>query len=204
MNNLTKEEKAKVFAMYAGIPCVKHPCDSAAFTYLGQVPIRFCEKNYYQGSLKPVLHGDWSGGTNPQYSDAGMCEWVDITLLLTPLSEITDEDAIEVAKITDAVGGSNLLVDRRKEHLLIYHRMNDTVYTSNPKDCVYFYPESFEVFYQNDNGDIQDTTMCRIHFIIQFLISRGYSVPLFFGIDHWANGMDAIQLGIGIAKTKEG
>ena len=34
------------------------------------------------------------------------------------------------------------------------------------------------------------------------LIIWGYAVPLFFGVDHWANGKTAIELGIGIDKTK--
>ncbi|HTG55464.1 MAG TPA: hypothetical protein VL943_04305 [Niabella sp.] len=179
MNNLTKEEKAKVFAMYAGIPCVKHPCDIAAFTYLGQVSIRFCEKNYYQGPLKPVLHGDWSGGTNPQYSDAGMCEWEDITLLLTPLSEITDGHLEQLCEILGCT-----------PHLT-YQMMTDLL-----------------TVLVNDEMPIEETgitlNMLSIFYLHQFLISRGYSVPLFFGIDHWANGKTPIELGIGIAKTKEG
>lgn len=32
----------------------------------------------------------------------------------------------------------------------------------------------------------------------QYLISKHYDVPLWFGINHWANGKTAIQLGIAI------
>lgn len=37
-------------------------------------------------------------------------------------------------------------------------------------------------------------------FMYQYLISKGYAVPLFFGINHWANGKTAIQLQIAIDK----
>ncbi len=36
----------------------------------------------------------------------------------------------------------------------------------------------------------------------QQLIIWGYAVPLFFGIDHWANSKTAIELGIAIAITQ--
>lgn len=38
--------------------------------------------------------------------------------------------------------------------------------------------------------------------VYMYLVSRGYSVPLFFSPGHWANGRDAITLGIAIDKTK--
>jgi len=34
----------------------------------------------------------------------------------------------------------------------------------------------------------------------QYLILNKYAVPLFFGVDHWANGKTAIELGIAIGK----
>lgn len=35
----------------------------------------------------------------------------------------------------------------------------------------------------------------------QYLIFKGYAVPLWFGVNHWANGKTAIELGIAIDKT---
>ncbi len=35
----------------------------------------------------------------------------------------------------------------------------------------------------------------------QLLVLNGYAVPLFFGLNHWANGKTAIELGIAIDKT---
>ena len=36
--------------------------------------------------------------------------------------------------------------------------------------------------------------------LFQYLTSKGYAVPLWFGIDHWANGKTAIELGLAIEK----
>jgi hypothetical protein len=36
--------------------------------------------------------------------------------------------------------------------------------------------------------------------LFQYLISKGYAVPLWFGIDYWANGKTAIELNIAIQK----
>lgn len=33
-----------------------------------------------------------------------------------------------------------------------------------------------------------------------FLTQQGYSIPLFFGVNHWANSKNAIELGIAIKK----
>lgn len=86
-------------------------------------------------------------------------------LLLTPLSEITDEDAIEVG---DLLG-----------------------FTTHKNEMgKWFVRDGFV-----HRTDAHPMRYINIH---QFLISRGYSVPLFFGIDHWANGLTAIELGIAI------
>ncbi len=34
----------------------------------------------------------------------------------------------------------------------------------------------------------------------QYLVQQGYAVPLFFGLNHWANGKTAIELGVAIEK----
>lgn len=48
---------------------------------------------------------------------------------------------------------------------------------------------------QNEFFEIDYTTY-------QYLISKGYAVPLWFGVDHWANGKTAIELGIAIEPNK--
>lgn len=72
-----------------------HPCDAAPFKYRG---VRYCPDDAEQ-KFRPVLYGDWSGGTNPNLACESHSDWNDVKVLLTPLSAITDEHAIEVAKI---------------------------------------------------------------------------------------------------------
>jgi hypothetical protein len=173
---LNNKDKERVYAMYSGIPCVKHPCDSALFTYVGQIPSDFCTKNFYQGEMKPVLYGDWSGGTQPHLSAYGTCEWDDVIMELKDLSQISDEDAVEVAKI---VQGENFYDSWMKDGGLVFHGKRFIQRTFNREDNPMQY------------------TLHGIQ-IFQFLISRGYAVPLWFGIDHPCNGMTAITLGLAI------
>lgn len=88
----TNEFLAAMFAAYWGT-VVAHPCDMCAFEYRGVRIISDVDP------VRPRMWGDWSGGTNPNMSCESYADWVDCKLILTPLSEISDEDAIEVAKI---------------------------------------------------------------------------------------------------------
>lgn len=93
-------------------------------------------------------------------------------LLLTPLDKITDEDAIEVANICH-----NYLAKRIQGKTgYSFLACNDSVINCG-------------VIYHKLNSAA-----------FQYLISKGYAVPLWFGIDHWANGKTAIELGIAIDK----
>ena len=76
----------------------QHPCDRAPFKYRGVKYLKDDVKYQY----RPVLFGDWSGGTNPELSCESYSDWDDIKLILTPLNKISDADAIEVAKIACA------------------------------------------------------------------------------------------------------
>lgn len=66
--------------------------------------------------------------------------------------------------------------------------------------------EDAAICWENDNyiPDTQDIKHVSRLFVEmsakqhQFLISRGYSVPLFFAPNHWANGKTPIELGIAI------
>lgn len=77
-----------------------HPCDRNPFEFRG-----FKHSTDDTQAIKEkffvVLYGDWSGGTNPQYSTTSHTYISDCKLVLTPLTKISDEDAIEVAKIYD-------------------------------------------------------------------------------------------------------
>jgi hypothetical protein len=92
-------------------------------------------------------------------------------LLLTPLSKITDEHAIEVTKIEEPVeltgtktAGTNRTVGYGKSLVI---------------NCI----------------------SCLHWKTYQYLIQQGYAVPLFFGLNHSCNGKDAIELGVAIDKT---
>lgn len=130
---LTKEEIAKVFAMYLGCK-VK------------------CSKS---GALADV------------YSPYACADYGYWQLLLTPLSEITDEHAVEVARAFNSISKN----------------IDDKSASEYGKSVV-------EVCMQDVN------TYCH-------LISKGYDVPIWFGINHWANGKTAIELGIAISNQKK-
>lgn len=75
-----------------------HPCDRSPFEFRGfkhsTDDVQAIKEKFFV-----VLCGDWSGGTNPQYSATSHTYISDCKLVLTPLSKISDEDAIEVAKL---------------------------------------------------------------------------------------------------------
>jgi hypothetical protein len=150
-DQLTNEEIARVFAMYWGCE-VQHR--------LGETGrIRSVVQNMAQGYeytiVNKVIHPH--------------------TLLLTPLSKISDEDAIEVAKMYG--------YDFSKKSPTASEILKWT------KDSLshFGYPSAgFGIRYID---------------IFQYLIQKGYAVPLFFGIDHPLNGKTAIEIGIAIDKT---
>lgn len=84
---ITNEVIAKIFSQYLGSECT-HPCDRASFKFIG-----------INDEKKPILFGDWSGGTNPETSCNSWTEWNKIKLLLNHISNITDEDMVELMKI---------------------------------------------------------------------------------------------------------
>lgn len=145
---LTNEENEKVFAMYWGQP------------YL------VCYNLEGNAVIDPIS-GNAIGEIEPDIENKR-----DL-LLLTPLSSITDEDAIEVAnKIAGIEGSVHYSLQQRGRELVndLYKRYNN----------------------------ITHFIVIEIH---QYLISKCYDVPLFFGIGHPCNGMTAIQLGIAIDKN---
>jgi hypothetical protein len=86
---LNKENKALFIAQYYGQTVAGHECDKCDFK-LTEISLL---------DLEVGLWGDWSGGTNPQCACNDIVSVSDVWLNLKPLSSITDEDAIEVARI---------------------------------------------------------------------------------------------------------
>ena len=97
-------------------------------------------------------------------------------LILTPLSSITDEHAIEVAK---CCGFNNISwSDKRKRSI--------------GKEIVYAISDNVSISYE--------VYAFEITYVFQYLIQQGYAVPPFFGIGHPCNGKTAIELGIAESK----
>ena len=96
--NIAKELYPHIYGAYYGSP-VCHPSDFASFEYRGVKSIN--------GVIHPVLYGDWSGGTNPNLSCESHTDWDEIKLKLKRLSNITDEDALEVCKLLGRYGGTH-------------------------------------------------------------------------------------------------
>lgn len=142
-NNLTEREIIKVYGMYIG-------CDL-------QCPLSESPKT--NGIVK-------CGGIG--YEDAYNAlywttkEWEYCKLILTPLSAITDEHAIDAALV-----GEYLFDDEDKE------------------DCK-------RVISYFRNGEIDSWKS------YQYLVLQRYAVPLFFGVNHWANGKTAIELNLAV------
>lgn len=154
---LTKEEIAKVFAMYM------------------DAKVRVCLYGYttnINAISKGLISLDNSPTNNRPTAFVSQSVW-GIRLLLRPLSAITDEDAIEVAKLSLFTGNPEAYVKVGKD--IIERVINYKSYTHRR---MVFCPEQY-----------------------LFLISKGYAVPLFFAPNHWANGKTAIELGIAIDNT---
>jgi len=103
----------------------------------------------------------------------------DWKLLLSRLEDITDEDADYIHRIlgiTENEAGYNTSVADVKKGII-----ENGLFALHLFD---FYGGITEVF--------------------QWLLKKGYAVPLFFGLAHWANGKTAIELGIAIDKNKKG
>ena len=98
----------------------------------------------------------------------GRSDWV--RPVLTPLASITDEHAVEVAKLSFKVR-----------------------YCENNTPILHFVGR--EVL----GSDYKNVLKWEIR---EYLISKGYAVPLWFGLNHWANGKTAIELEIAIEKQQ--
>lgn len=160
---LTNEQIARVFAMYLG-------CE---FKY---------EENEETSILESVDTSGLIGDENRDDSGEGWYGLDDCKLLLTPLSGISDEDAIAIANVRGKRGGSwacNMAKDEDERQYNIQRGKKRL-------QGLWEYETSFDASY----------------YIIQYLIQKGYAVPLFIEVGHPDNGKDAIQLGIAIDKTQ--
>jgi len=173
MYKLTNEEIAKVFAMYLGCKCfdIYDNCDA-------------------------VLSGVHYGNVIIETKIKKERLFSEVQLLLFPLSKITDEHAIEVAKIC----GETFLKTVPINTLQLYIICASTLNGSRTDRSIWMENGIIELYTNTGDWGGSKTTSVNSFAIYQHLISKGYAVPLWFGIDHWANGKTAIELGIAIEK----
>lgn len=132
-------------------------------------------------------------------------------LMLAPLSEITDADAFELAKI--------ILAERHLQDQLQYtitHRSQVSEkcrveITITIKGGTYSYliridQDSIFCMEQHIRRAFNDKNL-HVPFqfeMTQLLLNRGYALPLFIAPEHTDNGRTALELGIGILKSHTG
>jgi hypothetical protein len=173
---LTNDELLKVAAMYIG------------------APVSF---------LNPVTK-EWSKyrkitPTGLQLIVNGNMKW---DLLLCPLSAITDEHAIKAVELAkDMKYNKNETFQVIKEDSRVDVYSSKVIHASGIdmgyryKSCIYS-----DCYFRPDDGKSAKQMNYEAY---QYLISVGYAVPLWFGIDHWANGKTAIELGIASKETTQ-
>jgi hypothetical protein len=118
-------------------------------------------------------------------------------LLLKDLSQISDEDAVEVAKIfrSDIYWG-HISVEPSciKISGVLGGIDHCTLTIWNDMDFDFSWFEGTPATQPDNNYSYK---------LREFLKSRGYAVPLWFGIDHPCNGMTALELGLGISEHNQ-
>lgn len=102
---------------------------------------------------------------------------IDVKLLLIPLQDITDEHTIEVGKV---IGNVAHLSDDS-----IIHQVKEIICTNR-------------IYNMQTN-----VPAIRWMYAFQYLIQKGYAVPLFFGVNHPCNGKTVIELGLAINKNND-
>lgn len=168
---LTNEEIARVFAGYIG----------SEATYNNKI-------NNHQGKILGV---DAVGNVILSHKSVlvpyKVCDIGYSSMLLTPLSSITDEHAIEVAKMR----GIEKPKIKRTINLIKIIGHNATLSISYLEMEIHLMANTYNCTNTMDVVNIRE-----------YLKSKGYDVPMWFGIDHHANGKTAIELGVAIDKTK--
>lgn len=180
---LTTEQKARVFAMYYGCP----------FTDEGWKETR--------AMLYPTECPDT------------------VQLALRPLSAITDEDAESLAKVMCDYWDENNRVSfigmRKPEWANLYHESIFCIevegFINFPGDSRFYKSGMIEIDtedstlnysrYEEDGKVLKDDYCFNTGLAYQFLIQRGYAVPLFIAPGHPLNGKTAIELGLAIEIT---
>lgn len=176
VQTLSTEQKARVFAMYIGCD-MKSPGSKKAhpLTSIGKWP-----------------DGRWF--LNVGYQEYGLSVNTGYKLLLRPLSAITDEDAVEVAKMFGMEGG--LYINRIGVKATVYEPAREEFIKEQQVE-IYGGIVSFWNGLQ-DEGEYYSTNPYNV---MDFLRQRGYATKLFIAPGHPCNGMTAIEIGLAIDST---
>ena len=189
MNKLTNEEIARVFLMYLG-----QNVDTATGWSGGGYGATYKDITLSNIEMHVLNMGSYLN--NPKESNERR-----VQISLTPLPAITDEHAIKVAELVNDekyIEGETFEIVKEDERISVYsskiehsnasklegYRYETRIYTDCYITRIRAYSETIQMPYE----------------AYQYLIQQGYAVPLFFGIDHWANGKTAIELGIAESK----
>lgn len=189
-SNLSNEEISRVFAMYFN--------ERVMFDdRIGNI----C--TFYMPAGKFEVGKVWCVSLEEDKEGSELSCSVDcnkVQLLLTPLSAIIDEHALQIAKITnilpygwDGPNGHYTINKLDHPNTGIEVKCNSYSVRIMINASVYFY---------DDSRPNLAMSISSAPLVYQYLIQQGYAVPLFFGVDHWANGKTAIELGIAIEKYK--
>lgn len=102
---ITKKHLYQIFGMNINCNNISHECDRASFNLLGI--------DTSKSERQLLVFGDWSGGTNPNYSCNDWINLEDVSILKRPLSEIIDEHAMSISNVFLTASG---LSDKSRIH----------------------------------------------------------------------------------------
>lgn len=181
---LTNEEIAKVFGMYLG-QRVYLPNDDETLILTGS----------------SIFSNTTEMAESEDSVDTSYCDFDVAKLLLTPLSKISDEDVLELCKLYSP----EIYGDYRFKKWYIEQNGTksdtwNTIEIKRQSDTYCFELDKIDGEMRLYDEEMIDSASVN-HYYQQWYFMKGYAVPLFFGIDHWANGKTAIELGIALDKT---
>jgi hypothetical protein len=173
---LTQEQIARIFALYVGCDyaLINKRINRKIIVKLVGIKIHTSELFILQGMTTSRI--DFNAENK---------------LLLTPLSAITDEDAVEVIRLAGMPESAEVLkVLKAQDYVEVEFRWKNKDKRLNNKDG-YSY-SAIAAGIRSDN----------IWTIREYLIQKGYAVPLFIEPNHPLNGKTAIELGIAISNSQ--
>jgi len=163
MNKLTKEQIARVFALYMG--CHVKFTTNKGHTHIAAI-----------GALAS------DAVQSADYIDWYLLE--QCQLILTPLSSLTDEHAVEVAKWCDNGfrAAKDVAIKRSKETIYLTTGQCDDV------SCIRIYRNFFKVERIHEDNECNNITNTTCNRIIDLLRSYNYALP-YMGIDLYEAGI---------------